>query len=321
MTPFEQRRHRETSEADGNLSLTQVGAGAIHRQLDWLRPSPTLLHTPPDPRVVHDMRVATRRCRAALREFRSLVDPERTAAVLSELGWVDTLLGEARDWDILIGRTRKWVDRAAPTDEQRSGRAIRRGLEVLDERRTRALGLLVDGLGSARYADLVHTLDSIVGALERREGNDPAGALDVAHKRIRRARRRLRASLHGDVSKLGAADLHRVRILLRRLRYVIEFYQGLLPSDIVDPLSELIAAQDDLGAAQDAGTSERLLRSVRTSSRSEGVVDAELDLAFEVLIKRERRRGRKARARVERTWSRLPKTLKHLRAVLGSPAG
>ena len=74
-------------------------------------------------------------------------------------------------------------------------------------------------------------------------------------------------------------------------------------------------AQENLGEAQDADTSERLLGSLRASSGPEGSADPELDLAFGLLIKRESRRARKARAQLEQTWTKLPKTLKRVRRL------
>src|SRR5439155_13096841 len=50
---------------------------------------------------VHQMRVTTRRLRATLRSFGSVIPRSRTAKVAAELKWLGGLLGEARDGEVL----------------------------------------------------------------------------------------------------------------------------------------------------------------------------------------------------------------------------
>jgi CHAD domain-containing protein len=188
---------------------------------------------------------------------------------------------------------------------------------VLDAERTRSVAGLVDSLGSERYTELVGALDELVGDLSSSEPESASAheAVALASKPIRRAAKQLGARLRGEPQKLSAADLHRVRILLRRLRYTLELYLSVLPEHTVDLLGKLVAAQEDLGAAQDADTAERLLSSLRSTRDPADPADPELDLGFGLLIKRERRRARKARARLQQTWAKLPKTLKRVRGL------
>src|SRR5580704_13288431 len=53
--------------------------------------------------AVHQMRVATRRLRAALRSFGSVIPRPETEPVMAELRWLGTALGEARDDEVLSG--------------------------------------------------------------------------------------------------------------------------------------------------------------------------------------------------------------------------
>jgi CHAD domain-containing protein len=313
MTSSTEDQDREEPYSDGDLSPGKIAANALLRQLDWLRLSSTLLNSPLDPRIVHDMRVAARRCRVSLREFGYLIGQERAHALRTELAWVSVLLGDTRDWDIVIGRSRKWVEKKGASAPP----ALARALDVLDAARSRSVTGLVDGLGSNRYTQLIHDLGEVVselqGSMSDNASNDDV--LGTAAKRIRRVAKQLGDRLRGQPAKLIAADLHRVRILLRRLRYVLELYLMLLPEETVDLLGKLVIAQENLGEAQDADTSERLLGSLRASSGPEGSADPELDLAFGLLIKRESRRARRARAQLEQTWTKLPKTLKRVRRL------
>ncbi|MDQ2815960.1 MAG: CHAD domain-containing protein, partial [Actinomycetota bacterium] len=54
-----------------------------------------------EPDAVHQMRIATRGLRAALRSFGSVVPRPRSAKVAAELKWLGGLLGPARDAEVL----------------------------------------------------------------------------------------------------------------------------------------------------------------------------------------------------------------------------
>ncbi len=55
-----------------------------------------------DSEALHQMRVATRRMRAIFRSVRTFLEPEWTKKIRQEVGWIGSLLGEVRDWDVLL---------------------------------------------------------------------------------------------------------------------------------------------------------------------------------------------------------------------------
>ena len=98
---------------------------------------------------LHDMRVASRRLRAALSLFADVL-PETALRVREDLGWVGQTLGAVRDLDVQIEQLDGWLDAAdAPDrnalatlrsllDERAASRAERAMLEMLDSRRYEA---------------------------------------------------------------------------------------------------------------------------------------------------------------------------------------
>src|SRR6516165_6975006 len=54
-----------------------------------------------EPDAVHQMRVATRRLRSTLRSFRHIVHREGTRRLAAELKWLGSVLGQARDAEVL----------------------------------------------------------------------------------------------------------------------------------------------------------------------------------------------------------------------------
>jgi CHAD domain-containing protein len=301
----------------GRPPVARVAARVLQRQIDWLQVGSKLLRLPIDPRTVHDMRVAARRSRIALRLLTRLLGQERTALLASELRWIAELLGETRDWDIVIGRVQQRSEdpaaRLAPDQA-----AQRTALGALAKARADAHARLVDGLASSRYAELVQSLVATAQDLERNggEGADGDRIADLAAKRVACARKRVRSCLHDDVEALDVRRLHRVRIRVRRLRYLVELLADFEGTPFADLAMRLAAAQDALGAAQDAIVAERLLDLLarRTAAGEDG--DGELETILVRFRRDEHRRARRARSKLLRTWRRLPKTLRMLKRAL-----
>ena len=303
--------------AAGRQPVARVAARVLNRQVDWLRLGSQLLQLPIDPRTVHDMRVAVRRSRVALRTFRRLVGREQTTALTSELRWIAELLGETRDWDIVIGRVKqRSVDpaaRLAPDDATQ-----RTALEAFAKARAEAHARLVDGLASPRYAQLVQSLVVTARDLEQKasEAAEADRFADFAAKRIGRALKRVRSRLDDDIETLDVDQLHGVRIRVRRLRYLVEFSADLGGTTFVDVATRLAAAQDALGAAQDAVVAERLLDLVARRAAAGQDGDGGLESILARFKRDERRSALRARSRLARTWRRLPKTLRMLKRAL-----
>jgi len=214
-----------------------------------------------DPEGLHQMRVAIRRLRSALKLFKTLLPGVRYLALDGELKWLAGMLGEARDLDVLLAEVLP-LARAAIVDEEAfavlEDRAVRRRAAVY--RRVAAV------LGSDRYAALTNEVGRWRAEKTWRAAEDEREAkifdeslgrvarrlLEKAHRRTMNRGRRFR--------KLDPAGRHRVRIAVKRLRYATDFFGGLYGrksnKSYYDVLKRL---QDDLGRANDVTTSERLL--------------------------------------------------------------
>ena len=69
-----------------------------------------------DPEYLHDLRVATRRLRSALRLFAGALGPRRADALRRDLGWVAQRLGTVRDLDVFILNLREQAQRLGEAD-------------------------------------------------------------------------------------------------------------------------------------------------------------------------------------------------------------
>lgn len=214
-----------------------------------------------NPEGLHQMRVATRRLRSALKLFKSLLPPAPYLALDGELKWLADTLGEARDLDVFLaevlplGRAAAGDDRAFPGLEKRAG-----------QHRAAAYCRVAQALASTRYAALTAEVgrwraEKAWRACEdAREARNFDQSLDrVARRLLRKAHRRtLKRGRH--FSKLGPAGRHRVRIALKRLRYAVDFFSGMYGRKAHKHYSDVLKGlQDDLGRANDVTTCERLM--------------------------------------------------------------
>jgi CHAD domain-containing protein len=101
----------------------------------------------PDPEGIHDMRVASRRLRAAVELFRDVFPPRRLRPLLRQVKDLADALGEVRDLDVMIQRLEKDMKGHPPpqrlvlrelTAEMAAGRKAARdrleaALEALEE--------------------------------------------------------------------------------------------------------------------------------------------------------------------------------------------
>ena len=201
-----------------------------------------------DPEDLHDMRVATRRMRAALDLFAEVL-PARARGIRAELGWVADALGRVRDLDVQLERVEQFSAAAVPG----STNALKDLGELLHQRRHEARTALLASLESARYERLVASFSAMLshGPL-RRPGPGNAPAL-LAVPELVRSRHRAVAKAAKKARRSGELDdFHKLRIRGKRLRYAVEFVTELYGSPAKKYVKCVQRLQDALGSMQDA---------------------------------------------------------------------
>lgn len=189
--------------------------------------------------VVHDMRVATRRLREALRLF----GKDGLAAVDAEVKPLQDALGAVRDVHV----QREWRAKRhedAGADEQAAlsalGLAHEQHLAAHDEALLAAV---------ARFAGETagRIEDGLAGVEER-------GRLGGRRLRAKLARRfgRIARGVKRTVASPDAATAHRLRIAVKRFRYLAELVANGFPGTVAAMLEVMVPLQEDLGALHDA---------------------------------------------------------------------
>lgn len=248
-------RPESTSELPAGISTSAFARRVLGGELAALQEQENgVRHGSQEP--VHDMRVAARRLRAALKIFRAAL-PAPAASLEAELKWLGERLGAVRDLDVQVKNAR----RAAR--DLHSSKAFAPYRDFLRERRSATLTELIDALDSPRYAALVERLAELVTDEDRaRDGEKPL--LKSAPRSLRGAYRKLRSAADAlDVSSPPAL-FHEARKKAKYLRYAAEFVEPVYGPRAGKLAAAVVTFQDELGTLQDgvvaAANARRLLR-------------------------------------------------------------
>lgn len=198
-----------------------------------------------DPEAVHQMRVALRRLRSALKVFRPILPAALPDPLLDEMRWLLGKLGPARDGDVFLSEI------LAPVLDDHPGE---RSLALVErhwrEVRDRDFAAACQAVGDPRTAILILRLGEWVESLDWPNGG--ASAPSFARKVLGKRLKRLKAAAGKSLLDLSAEQRHQVRILGKQLRYGGDFLSSLFPAErsaaYLATLSEL---QDHLGQLND----------------------------------------------------------------------
>lgn len=178
---------------------------------------------------IHAMRITIRRFRTALSIFKDMLrQDEQTPQIKSQLKWLVSQLAPARDIHVFE------TESVEPVAEQQPGEfeALK---TALAERREHAVSQARKAVESKKCHDLkIQISEWLLGGEWLREANDLQSkrlawpvvdfAQDILGKRIKKV---VGQSRHID--KLDAAHRHGLRITIKKLRYGMEFFDGVFP--------------------------------------------------------------------------------------------
>src|ERR687894_226432 len=246
-----------------NLSVGEVAFRVLRRQFAAMRAHEGGTRLGEDPEELHDMRVATRRIRSALKFFEDAL-PEEAGHFRDELKFFAGVLGEVRDLDVQIEQLRTWISEA----DEENREPLSKIVDVLKKRRAAAREDLLEALDSGRYERLESSFADFLqrGPVAGGYADEPvrAVALDLLsqpHRKWHKSAERVNETSHPE-------EYHDLRKKGKRFRYALEFLSGVYGEKtigkIVRPLKDL---QDGLGRHQDLIVSGDLLKQLATESR------------------------------------------------------
>ena len=243
-----------------------------------------------DPEYLHQMRVGLRRLRSALNLFKQQLGDDWVEQALS-LRTLAAGLGVARDWDVLVTETlprlRELPQAARLLAACEAARnVVRRNAKKSIETNDYVILMLLLGRSLAA--------PQLTAAAQWHEPARAAAAhiLKRRHAQVLKRGRRLAGQ--------SPADLHRLRIAIKKLRYAVEFFNDLFQvKAMAVQRARLAKLQDILGFINDAEALGSLLESARACSRRwpAGAADA--------VVEWHAQQARRQRTRLTAAWRRF----------------
>jgi CHAD domain-containing protein len=268
---------------DGN-KLGRAVAGYAHEQCAAILLGDIALRDQPGPEAVHKTRVAIRRLRSTLRNFRAVfaLDDDTAATVDDNLRWLAGLLSPVRDGDILARRLT--AELAKLPAEQVLGPVLIEVEEELAGERATAIKAWRAAWRDDRYKMIMTTLSGWLAAMpvQKSELKGP----DVIKKAQRKTDSRLKRAAEDP------AELHRTRKAAKRLRYAAELLTDQVGS-AEQTATKAKKLQKVLGEHQDLMVAADFLR--RTGSRI-GVREGHNGYTYGVLTARVEQQAAQIRA-------------------------
>jgi CHAD domain-containing protein len=292
--------HGLSREAPAGMSFRTI----LGRQLATVETNLDGVRRDLDVEFLHDMRVAIRRSRTALKLARGALPPAEVEPLRVELGWLGQITTPVRDLDVQILDLPELV---APLAE-----GARKDLEPLGcflaRRREEAFGTLAAGLASERFASVLESWRKVAnapvattgtvaaapaasgtaatgtgpeasepgraaaGGSEAGGSEETAPTGEVSDDRIARCFRKVlrRGRRIGPDSEPAA--FHDLRKRCKELRYMLEFFAELYDKEKLSALvRQLKDLQDNLGELHDREVQLHELRELAEAMGAAGV--------------------------------------------------
>lgn len=281
----------------------------------WANTEGTILDLHPE--YLHDLRVATRKARFALKMIEPLMNRERCENLRKELAWIARNLGNVRDIDVFLGALGVRFDRVGASEEVRN-----RISGSLEKRRSPALKTLRNSLEQARYTQILENLNSIQGQIiagqsDRDSSTDERTPEALARESIGKGLKRVTRWLNWRPDELTTSELHRIRIDFKGLRYTCEFFSDFFGNDMHKMIELFVLYQDCLGTFNDVQVAEERLRSLADSFGNDDAARREIMLVLGSLIQIQRDEAEQQRTAFFDLWKKFPRTVCKLEKILG----
>ncbi len=199
---------------------------------------------------LHDLRVATRRTRSALTQVKGVLPQQVVHEFAPKFKILATLTGPCRDLDVNLLDLGSYRSQQGILDD-----ALDPWQQHLKNSRRLEHQRVCRELRSASFREFIDGWSAFLQT-ETIGDPEPPGAgrpvVEVAEELTCKAFRRLVKRGSGLSDNPSAKQLHRLRIDAKKLRYLLEFFRSLYPTERVDSfIGELKDLQDVFGELND----------------------------------------------------------------------
>ncbi|HRQ40245.1 MAG TPA: CHAD domain-containing protein [Chloroflexota bacterium] len=207
-----------------------------------------------DTEFLHDFRVALRRTRSAISQFKDVLPPDVVARFRADLKTIAQWTNDLRDLDVYLLAEPTY--RAMLPDFLQDDMAPL--YAYLRQKRKQALRTAVTALRSPTYTQIMADWETFL-----RTPDDDAAAIPIlplAQQRIYKRYRRIIKQGQKILISGNEAEMHALRIECKKLRYLLEFFTTLFPPEEMALLiGQLKTLQSNLGDINDLHVQEAYL--------------------------------------------------------------
>ena len=216
-----------------------------------------------DIEALHDMRVATRRMRAAMDLFADTFKPKVIKPFLKDLRQTGRALGKVRDLDVFIEKVHHYLQSLPETERQ----GLDSLLNTWFEQRNRQRISMMEYLESPAYKEFKRTFNLFLqtpgAGVRARSSHAPESHLVRQVAPVLLYTRLAAVNAYDDILPTATIpQLHSLRIELKRLRYALEFFGEVMGPQTKLVINEIKRLQDHLGDLNDADGACHLLADI-----------------------------------------------------------
>jgi len=214
-----------------------------------------------DSEFLHDYRIAVRKTRSALSQLPKVFPSKKTAHFKREFKALGKLTNNLRDLDVYLLTE---ADYRARLPEAMQNDIVPL-FDYLRLHRADALAETITGLESKRYKRLLTQWETFINqkGVAKSAANASVPIVILARKRIYKQYRSIIQEGNAILKRPDDDLLHALRIECKKLRYLLEFFESLFPSqEIASMIKQLKRLQDNLGAFTDLAVQQAYLLSI-----------------------------------------------------------
>lgn len=204
-----------------------------------------------DSEFLHDFRVAVRRARSLLGQFKAVLDPDQTAHLQRLLKSMGAISGAVRDLDVVLLQKTHYLNRLPECLNPGAVQLFR----MLQRKRDRARQRMIRQMAGRGFKAALSDLNTFVQGNPAAAPQTPEGArpiLEVAQPVIYNRYRRIISKGRRISDHTADGALHALRIQCKKLRYLLEFFAALFPENQIGLLvKQLKQLQENLGDFND----------------------------------------------------------------------
>lgn len=288
----------KSSSPNGETAMESFVWRTLCPSIDVLVDTAAIGHDAMDPEALHRFRVALRRLRCDLRSLRSFIGRPLAADLRERLAELDELVRPVRDGDVMVERLTITASKTSNPVDPEIIEAIHQALTAAaDAARVQLMAELESGRFDVLIGELAALRDTPLATAPA--DADFPDRLDRLNKELWRRVRRTAKALADDADD---AELHRLRVLAKRSRYLAEASECELGRSARRRARDAARIQFVLGEHQDSVVfSSKLLSMPHPTTAHTLAIDALLAVETEARWKL-RKRWHKAWRRIERRW-------------------